>query len=150
MKVNFKDEIGEHGEFFFLLYFMKVWDGSYVLRSNKMLCVHCINFLLRRTQYQAGQAEKQIKAEFERLRQFLNKEEAKRLKALANEEEEKIAAIQELITQTDKDIVELNELIDSLKKEMGNEDLPLLRVRKAPQPNLVSCLIFFLMWIRLI
>ncbi|XP_072250008.1 tripartite motif containing 35-28 [Leuresthes tenuis] len=77
--------------------------------------------------HQAEQAEKQIKEEFERFHQFLIKEEAKRLRAVANEEEEKIAAIQELITQTDKDIVDLMELIDSLKKEMGNEDLPLLR-----------------------
>ncbi|KAM9353059.1 tripartite motif containing 35-28 [Symphorus nematophorus] len=77
--------------------------------------------------YQAGQAEKQIKMEFERLHKALVTEEALRLKALATEEEQKIAAIQEQITNTNKDIVALNELIDTLKKEMGNEDLPLLK-----------------------
>lgn len=82
------------------------------------------------TQYQAGQAEKQIKSEFERLHAALVTEEALRLKALATEEEEKIAAIQELVTTTNKDIVTLKELIDTLKKEMGNEDLPLLKVRE--------------------
>lgn len=77
--------------------------------------------------YQAGEAEKQIKAEFERLHEALTKEEVMRLNALAAEEEEKIAAIQKLITRTNKDIASLKELIDTLKKEMGNEDLPLLR-----------------------
>lgn len=57
-------------------------------------------------------------------------EEALRLKALSTEEEQKIAAIQEMISNTEKDVVALNELIETLKKEMGNEDLPLLRVRE--------------------
>lgn len=77
--------------------------------------------------YQAGQAEKQIKAEFERLHEVLVAEEALRLKALATEEEQKIAAIQELIDNTNKDIEALNKLSDTLKKEMGDEDLTLLR-----------------------
>ncbi|XP_041843036.1 tripartite motif containing 35-28 [Melanotaenia boesemani] len=77
--------------------------------------------------YQAGQAEKQIKAEFERLHQVLYSDESLRLKALAIEEEEKIAAIEENISQIDKDIASMKKLVDSLKKEMGNEDLPLLK-----------------------
>lgn len=76
---------------------------------------------------QAQQAEEQIRAEFERLRQMLITEEALRLRALAAEEEEKITALQELNDKTTKDIAALKQLIDSLKKEMGNEDLPLLR-----------------------
>ncbi|XP_023265104.1 zinc-binding protein A33-like [Seriola lalandi dorsalis] len=76
---------------------------------------------------QAGQAETLIKAEFQRLHEVLVTEEALRLKALASEEEEKLAAIQELITNTNMDIVALKELIDTLKKEMGNDDLPLLK-----------------------
>lgn len=92
------------------------------------------------TQYQAGQAENQIKSEFERLHAALLTEEALRLKALATEEEEKIAAIQELIANTNKDIVTLKELIDTLKKEMGNEDLPLLKVRESsPSPSYQHC-----------
>lgn len=77
--------------------------------------------------YQAGEAEKQIKAEFKRLHEALVSDEALRLKALATEEEEKIASVQRLIDSTKKDISTLNELIDSMKKEIGNEDLPLLR-----------------------
>lgn len=82
------------------------------------------------TQYQAGLAEKQIKAEFERLHKALVTEEALRLKALATEEEQKMAAIQEQIDNTNKDIEALNKVIETLKKEIGNEDLPLLRVRE--------------------
>ncbi|XP_070692106.1 tripartite motif containing 35-28 [Pempheris klunzingeri] len=77
--------------------------------------------------YQAGQAEKQVKAEFERLHKVLVTEEALRIQALATEEEQKIAAIQDLISNTNEDIETLKKLIETLKKEMGNEDLPLLR-----------------------
>lgn len=107
-------------------------DSMHIKTIYKLSCL---------TQYQAGQAEKQIKVEFERLHNALVTEEALRLKALATEEEEKTAAIQELIENTNKDIVALKELIDSLKKEMGNEDLPLLRVRESslsPRLYLVS------------
>lgn len=91
----------------------------------------CISTLLSGwTQSQAGQAEKLIKEEFERLHELLTTEENQRLAALAAEEEEKIAAVHELITKTNNDIVSLKELIDTLKKEMGNEDLPLLKVRE--------------------
>ncbi|XP_042071837.1 tripartite motif containing 35-28 [Haplochromis burtoni] len=77
--------------------------------------------------YQAEEAEKQIKAEFQRLHDVLTAEEAMRLKALSDEEGEKIAGIQKLIESTEKDVVAMKELIDTIKKEMGNEDLPLLR-----------------------
>lgn len=94
------------------------------------------------TQYQAWQAEKQIKAEFERLRNALAREETLRIEALATEEELKIAAVQELIDKTKRYIVSLNEMTDSLKKEMGNEDLPLLRVRAiTSSPHLLVLLI---------
>ncbi|XP_059196159.1 tripartite motif containing 35-28 [Centropristis striata] len=77
--------------------------------------------------YQAELAEKQIKAEFERLRIALVTEEALRLKALACDEEEKMAKMEELIQSANKDIEEMKKLSDELKKEMGNEDLPLLQ-----------------------
>ncbi|XP_034554169.1 tripartite motif containing 35-28 [Notolabrus celidotus] len=86
-----------------------------------------LNKAVEHITHQAGQAEKQIKAEFEKLRQELVKEEAIRLQALGSEEDEKIAALRELNEKTKRDIVALKDIIDSLKKEMGNEDLPLLR-----------------------
>ncbi|KAM3873273.1 tripartite motif containing 35-28 [Diretmus argenteus] len=77
--------------------------------------------------YQAGQAEKQIKSEFERLHKVLVTEEALRLKALTDEEEEKISDMQNMIDMTSQDIAALNDLIQNLQKEMGNDDLPFLR-----------------------
>lgn len=61
---------------------------------------------------------------------MLTAEEAMRLKTLSDEEGEKIAGIEKLIENTEKDVVTMKELIDTIKKEMGNEDLPLLRVKK--------------------
>ncbi|XP_074538926.1 tripartite motif containing 35-28 [Halichoeres trimaculatus] len=92
---------------------------------------HKINSAVEHIKHQAGQAEKQIRDEFDRLRQELFKEESQRLHALATEEDEKIAALQELNNKTKKDIVDLKEIIDTLKKEMGNEDLPLVQNFKA-------------------
>lgn len=81
------------------------------------------------TQSQAGQAEVQIKAEFESLRLALVDLEASRLKALASEEEQKLSAVQQLIGKTNSDITGLKKLIESVTREMGNEDLGLLQVK---------------------
>uniref|UniRef100_A0A1A8IME9 Tripartite motif containing 35-28 n=1 Tax=Nothobranchius kuhntae TaxID=321403 RepID=A0A1A8IME9_NOTKU len=77
--------------------------------------------------HQAGEAERTIKAEFERLRQVLYAEETRRLDELATEERDKINNIEGLIEETKAGIVKLKEFIDCLKKEMGNEDLSLLQ-----------------------
>lgn len=69
---------------------------------------------------------------------MLTAEEAMRLKALSDEEGEKIAGIQKLIESTEKDVVAMKELIDTIKKEMGNEDLPLLRVKKNKQKSVIT------------
>lgn len=69
---------------------------------------------------------------------MLTAEEAMRLKALSDEEGEKIAGIQKQIESTEKDVVAMKELIDTIKKEMGNEDLPLLRVKKKKKKSLLS------------
>ncbi|XP_014908433.1 tripartite motif containing 35-28 [Poecilia latipinna] len=77
--------------------------------------------------HQASEAEKLIKAEFERLHMVLHQEEAKRLEALSNDETQKIETMQRIIKETEKEIKELRTLIDTIKKEMGNEDLALLK-----------------------
>lgn len=69
---------------------------------------------------------------------MLTAEEAMRLKALSDEEGEKIAGIQKLIESTEKDVVAMKELIDTIKKEMGNEDLPLLRVKKKKKKSVIT------------
>lgn len=80
-------------------------------------------------QNQAQEAEKQIQLEFKRLHDALVSEEHQRLNTLAAEEEQKITAIQELTGNIEQDIVGLRKLIESVKKEMGNEDVPFLQVR---------------------
>ncbi|XP_047214378.1 tripartite motif containing 35-28 [Girardinichthys multiradiatus] len=77
--------------------------------------------------HQAGEAEKTIKAEFGRLHALLYLEESKRLEALSNEEKDMINSMQRMIDETEKDIAKIKELIETVKKEMGNEDLPLLK-----------------------
>ena len=79
-------------------------------------------------QAQACQAEKQIKAEFERLHVVLYTEEVSRLKALADEEEEKVGILKEKMDRLTKDIITINGLIETVKREMGAEDLPFLKV----------------------
>ncbi|KAI4811225.1 hypothetical protein KUCAC02_014140 [Chaenocephalus aceratus] len=79
--------------------------------------------------YQAEQAERQIKAEFERLHKALVAEEALCLNALSDDEGQKIATIQGKIDKVNEDIKALKALSETLKKEMSNDDLPLLKVR---------------------
>lgn len=81
-------------------------------------------------QNQARDAEKQIQLEFERLHDALHKEERLRLSELALEEEQKIAAVQKATETIKEDIRDLGKLIVSVKKELGNEDLALLQVRR--------------------
>uniref|UniRef100_A0A3Q3X4T0 Uncharacterized protein n=1 Tax=Mola mola TaxID=94237 RepID=A0A3Q3X4T0_MOLML len=112
------------------------WKRGFRLQRTPQMYMYALSSYS--TQYQAGEAEKQIKADFERLHKALVTEEALRLKALATEEEQKIAAIKELVEKTDKDIVTLNKLIESLKKEMAQwphddpqlSDDPLLNMGK--------------------
>ncbi|XP_019948596.2 tripartite motif containing 35-28 isoform X1 [Paralichthys olivaceus] len=106
---------------------------------------HIFSNTVKHIKDQAGQAEKHIRAEFERLREALVTEEARRLQVLATEEEQKIAAIEELITKTNNNIVVLKKLIDTLKMEMGNEDLNLVQnfkslKKKAHWPHEDPCI----------
>lgn len=84
--------------------------------------------LFRCDQNQAQEAEQQIRLEFQRLHDALLTEERLRLDALAAEEEQKIAAIQELSGTIRRDVVGLRKLVESVKREMGNEDVLLLQV----------------------
>lgn len=79
-------------------------------------------------QNQAQEAEQQIRLEFQRLHQALLTEEGLRLEALAAEEQQKIAALRELSGNIRQDVVGLRRLVESVKREMGNEDVPLLQV----------------------
>lgn len=71
----------------------------------------------------------QIKQEIERLHQVLNEEETSRINALYREENEKKMIMNERIEIITRDISALAELIQSVKREMGAEDLTFLQVR---------------------
>lgn len=122
------DRLGDTMEYIMVRLLMHLRAASGDHGVSCALKPYVLTLFSSSTQQQAGQAEAQIKEEFQRLREVLVKEETLRLEALAHEEEQKVGAIQKLIEHTKKDIVALKELIDSLKKEMGNEDLPLLQV----------------------
>lgn len=80
-------------------------------------------------QGQTKEAETQIKQEFERLHQVLNEEETFRINALHREEHEKKLMMNERIESITRDISALAELIQSVTREMGAEDLTFLQVR---------------------
>lgn len=77
--------------------------------------------------HQAEQATVQIKAEFERLHKVLVTEEVARLKALADEESEKVSVLEEMMVNISRDIASCSKIIENLKREMGDEDLKFLK-----------------------
>lgn len=79
-------------------------------------------------QAQTQEAEKQIKEEFQRLIQILKNEEESRITALKAEETENRKILEEKIESISHDISNLGELIQSVKREMGAEDLTFLQV----------------------
>lgn len=96
-----------------------------------------LNFivLLLCPQNQSETAEKRIRQEFERLHEFLKKDEETRIQALKKEEEQKKQAITEKVESLDKDLIALKELIDTTRKEMGAEDLDFLLVQQIHMHN---------------
>ncbi|XP_060784620.1 E3 ubiquitin-protein ligase TRIM39-like [Neoarius graeffei] len=80
---------------------------------------------------QAQHTERQIQEEFEKLHQFLRDEEAVRITALREEEEQKSQMMKEKIEKLSKDISSLSDTIKAIEEEMGAEDVSLLENYKA-------------------
>ncbi|XP_061098743.1 E3 ubiquitin-protein ligase TRIM35-like [Conger conger] len=78
---------------------------------------------------QAQHTERQIKMEFEKLQQFLKDEEAARITALREEEEQKSRMMKEKIEKMTEEISSLSEQIRALEQELGAEDISFLQVR---------------------
>ncbi|KAG1947516.1 zinc-binding protein A33-like [Pimephales promelas] len=76
---------------------------------------------------QTKEAEAQIKQEFERLRQVLADEETSRINALHREGEEKKLMMNGSIESITRDISALGDLIQTVKREMGAEELTFLQ-----------------------
>ena len=80
------------------------------------------------TQTQTQHTEKQIKEEFEELHQFLRDEEAARLAALREEEEQKSEMMTKKIEKMSREISTLSETIRAIKEKMGADDITFLQV----------------------
>ncbi|KAM9486309.1 E3 ubiquitin-protein ligase TRIM39-like [Clarias gariepinus] len=80
---------------------------------------------------QARHTERQIKEEFEKLHQFLRDEEATRITALREEEEQKSQMTKEKIENLSRDISSLSDTIRATEEEMRAEDVSFLQNYKA-------------------
>ena len=80
-------------------------------------------------QTQTQHTEKQIKEEFEKLHQFLRDEEAARIAALREEEEQKIQMMKEKIKKMSREISSLSDTIRAIEEELINDDNTFLQVR---------------------
>ncbi|XP_062391077.1 zinc-binding protein A33-like [Sardina pilchardus] len=80
---------------------------------------------------QAQHTERQIKQEFEKLHQFLRDEEAARIAALREEEEQKSQVMKEKIEKMSREISSLTDTIRAIEKEMGSDDMSFLQNYKS-------------------
>ncbi|XP_053090319.1 E3 ubiquitin-protein ligase TRIM35-like isoform X2 [Pangasianodon hypophthalmus] len=76
---------------------------------------------------QAQHSERQIKEVFEKLHQFLRDEEAARIAALREEEEQKSQMMKEKIEKLSRDISSLSDTIRAIEEEMRAEDVSFLQ-----------------------
>uniref|UniRef100_A0A3B1K3G0 Zinc-binding protein A33-like n=1 Tax=Astyanax mexicanus TaxID=7994 RepID=A0A3B1K3G0_ASTMX len=82
---------------------------------------------------QTQHTERQIKQEFEKLHQFLRDEEAVRIAALKEEEEQKSQMMRRKIEEMNEEISSLSDTIRNIEKEMKAEDIQFLQVRRSPK-----------------
>ncbi|XP_026803011.3 E3 ubiquitin-protein ligase TRIM35-like [Pangasianodon hypophthalmus] len=80
---------------------------------------------------QAQHTERQIKEVFEKLHQFLRDEEAAKIAALREEEEQKSQMMKEKIEKLRRDISSLSDTIRAIEEEMRAEDVSFLQNYKA-------------------
>ncbi|KAG7455310.1 hypothetical protein MATL_G00255500 [Megalops atlanticus] len=76
--------------------------------------------------WQSQHAERVIKEEFERLHVFLRDEEAIRIAALREEEEQKRKVMKKEIESVTRQIFSLSDAIKAVEQEMGGDDVSLL------------------------
>ncbi|XP_060731911.1 E3 ubiquitin-protein ligase TRIM35-like isoform X2 [Tachysurus vachellii] len=88
---------------------------------------------------QAQHTERQIKEQFEKLHQFLRDEEAVRIAALREEEEQKSQMMKEKIENLSRDISSLSDTIRAIEEEMRAEDILFLQNYKATVEMRAQC-----------
>ncbi|KAJ8391583.1 hypothetical protein AAFF_G00087240, partial [Aldrovandia affinis] len=82
---------------------------------------------------QAQRTERQIRMEFEKLQQFLKDEEAARISALREEEEQTSQMMKEKIEKMTEEISSLSEQIRVIEQELGGKDISFLQSYKDTQ-----------------
>ncbi|XP_066541536.1 E3 ubiquitin-protein ligase TRIM39-like isoform X2 [Hoplias malabaricus] len=80
---------------------------------------------------QARLTERQIKEEFEELHQFLRDEEAARITALREEEEQKSQRMKEKIEKISREISSLSVTVRAIEEQMSAEDISFLQKYKS-------------------
>ncbi|XP_066564210.1 E3 ubiquitin-protein ligase TRIM35 isoform X2 [Amia ocellicauda] len=85
-------------------------------------CVKSCGYIKTQTQ----QTETEIKQEFQKLHKFLQDEEAARIAALREEEEQKSEIMKDNIENITREILSLSDTMKSIKLEIGVEDLSFL------------------------
>ncbi|XP_041961630.1 E3 ubiquitin-protein ligase TRIM35-like [Alosa sapidissima] len=88
------------------------------LKDSKDACVHALEHIM----HQAEESEDKIKEEFAKLHQFLWDEEASRIAALREEEEQKRQVMKDKIDKMCEEILSLLNTISDIEEEMGAED----------------------------
>src|SRR4029434_1399484 len=96
----------------------------FINKKNYFFMTVCV-FIQTQTQH----TEKQIKKEFEKLHQFLRDEEAARIAALKEEEEQKSEMMKEKIEKMSIEISSLSDTIRAIEGGMGADDITFLQVR---------------------
>ncbi|XP_035277448.1 uncharacterized protein LOC118229527 [Anguilla anguilla] len=112
--------------------------------QEKLKAVNAVKLVCDQTaehiKSQAQHTERQIKMEFEKLQLFLKDEEAARITALREEEEQKSQMMKEKIEKMTEEISSLSGQIRAIEQELGAEDVSFLQSYKDTQNSGVGLL----------
>ncbi|KAL2080869.1 hypothetical protein ACEWY4_022722 [Coilia grayii] len=97
-------------------------------RDVKLLCDKTAAHIKTQVQH----TEKQIREEFEKLHQFLRDEEAARIAALREEEEQKSQMMKKKIEKMSREISSLSDTIKAIEEDMKADDVTFLQVGYIP------------------
>ncbi|XP_041961073.1 nuclear factor 7, ovary-like isoform X2 [Alosa sapidissima] len=103
-----------------------MWTLADQLDIDKILCGETLGHV----KAQAAETETQIKEEFEKLHQFLRREEEMRIAALREEEERKRWRLMEKIGEMDEAAATLERRAELVELEMGADDVTFLQTYK--------------------
>ncbi|XP_076119277.1 zinc-binding protein A33-like [Alosa pseudoharengus] len=106
---------------------VKLQDKLKAFQKAKDTCHESAQYIKTQAKY----TETQIKKQFLELHQFLQDEEAARIAALREEEEQKSQMMKEKIEKMSRNISSLSDTIRDIEKEMGADDITFLQNYKS-------------------